>query len=36
MTDYYRCNGEAPSDLIIMKNGSTKYDNSTMVLTEVN
>ena len=36
MTDYYRYNGEAPSDLIIMKNGSTKYDNSTMVLAEVN
>ena len=36
LSEYQRCNSEFPTDLIIMKNGSTKYDNSTFIQAEIN
>ena len=36
LTEYYRCNGQAPSDIILIKNGSTKYENATIISAEVN
>ena len=34
-TEYYRCNGVPPSEIILVKNGSTKYDNSTLISAEI-
>ena len=35
LTEYVRCNNQHPSDLILIKNGSTKYDNKTIIDAEV-
>ena len=35
LSEYLRCSNEAPSDILIIKNGSSKYDNPLVVQTEV-